>query len=83
VFFGGADFDPPPPLGTVGRSRYVKLKTPEEAEAIVDELQAIDFHHRSDRFEVHGYDSVDSEGVDVSIVAVGDDECTITFDTVT
>jgi hypothetical protein len=49
----------------------------------VDELQAIDFHHRSDRFEVHGYDSVDSEGVDVSIVAVGDDECTITFDTVT
>jgi hypothetical protein len=57
----------------------VKLKTPEEAEAIVDELQAIDFHHRSDRFEVHGYDSVDSEGVDVSIVPVGDDECTITY----
>jgi hypothetical protein len=33
VFLGGADFDPPPPLGTVGRSRYVKLKTSEEAEA--------------------------------------------------
>jgi hypothetical protein len=33
VFFGGADFDPPPPLGTGGRSRYVKLKTSEEAEA--------------------------------------------------
>jgi hypothetical protein len=32
VFFGGADFDPPPPLGTVGRSRYVKLKTMEETE---------------------------------------------------
>jgi hypothetical protein len=33
VFFGGADFDPPPPLGTVGRSRYVKLKSLEEARA--------------------------------------------------
>ena len=32
VFFGGADFDPPPPLGAVGRSRYVKLKTLEEAQ---------------------------------------------------
>jgi hypothetical protein len=32
VFFGGADFDPQPPLGTVGRSRYVKLKTLEEAQ---------------------------------------------------
>jgi hypothetical protein len=31
VFFGGADFDPPPSLGTVGRSRYVKLKTLEDA----------------------------------------------------
>src|SRR5687768_9069441 len=27
VFFGGAEFDPPPPLGTTGRTRYVKLKT--------------------------------------------------------
>jgi hypothetical protein len=35
VFFGGADFDPPPPLGTVGPSRYVKLKTLEEAQAPV------------------------------------------------
>jgi hypothetical protein len=25
VFLGGADFDPPPPLGTVGRTRYVKI----------------------------------------------------------
>lgn len=33
VFFGGAEFDPPPPLGTTGRTRYVKLKTLEEAEA--------------------------------------------------
>ena len=32
VFFGGTDFDPPPPLGTVGRSRYVKLKTLEEVQ---------------------------------------------------
>ena len=31
VFFGGADFDPPPPLGTTDRSRYVKLTTLEEA----------------------------------------------------
>jgi hypothetical protein len=33
VFFGGAEFDPPPPLGTTDRSRYVKVKTLEEAEA--------------------------------------------------
>jgi hypothetical protein len=32
VFFGGADLDPPPELGTVGRSRYVKLKTLDEAQ---------------------------------------------------
>jgi hypothetical protein len=32
VFLGGADFDPPPPLGSVGRSRYVKVKTLQEAE---------------------------------------------------
>ena len=33
VFFGGADLDPPPPLGETGRSRYVKVTTLEEAEA--------------------------------------------------
>jgi hypothetical protein len=33
VFFGGADFDPPPPLGTTDRSRYAKLRTLEDAEA--------------------------------------------------
>jgi hypothetical protein len=33
VFFGGADFDPPPPLGTTERTRYVKLTTLEEAKA--------------------------------------------------
>ena len=33
VFFGGADFDTPPPLGDTDRSRYIKLKTIEEAEA--------------------------------------------------
>lgn len=32
VFFGGAGFDPPPPLGTTGRTRYVKVKTLEEAQ---------------------------------------------------
>jgi hypothetical protein len=31
VFFGGAEFDPPPPLGTVDRSRYVKVRSLEEA----------------------------------------------------
>jgi hypothetical protein len=33
VFFGGADFDPPPPLGTTERTRYIKVKTLEEARA--------------------------------------------------
>jgi hypothetical protein len=33
VFFGGADFDSPPPLGDTDRSRYVKVRTLEEAEA--------------------------------------------------
>lgn len=32
VFFGGAQFDPPPPLGDTDRSRYVKVKTLEEAQ---------------------------------------------------
>jgi hypothetical protein len=31
VFLGGAEFDPPPPLGTTGRTRYVKVKTLQEA----------------------------------------------------
>lgn len=33
VFFGGADFDPPPPLGSPGRDRYMKVKTLHEAQA--------------------------------------------------
>jgi hypothetical protein len=33
VFFGGAEFDPPPPLGSTGRDRYVKVKTLQEAQA--------------------------------------------------
>jgi hypothetical protein len=33
VFFGGADLDPAPPLGTTDRSRYVKVKSLVEAEA--------------------------------------------------
>jgi hypothetical protein len=32
VFFGGADFDPPPPLGDSERSRYTKLRTMDEVE---------------------------------------------------
>jgi hypothetical protein len=32
VFFGGADFDSPPPLGETDRSRYVKVRTLEEAQ---------------------------------------------------
>jgi hypothetical protein len=32
VFFGGADFDPPPPLGTTDRTRYVKVKSLQEAQ---------------------------------------------------
>jgi hypothetical protein len=32
VFFGGAEFDSPPPLGDTGRDRYVKVKTLEEAQ---------------------------------------------------
>jgi hypothetical protein len=33
VFFGGADFDPPPPLGSTGRSRFAKVYTLEEAQS--------------------------------------------------
>ena len=32
VFFGGVEFDPPPALGSVGRSRYVKVKNLEEVQ---------------------------------------------------
>jgi hypothetical protein len=32
VFFGGAQFDPPPPLGSTDTTRYVKVKTLEEAQ---------------------------------------------------
>ena len=32
VFFGGADFTCPPPLGSADRTRYVKLTTLEEVE---------------------------------------------------
>jgi hypothetical protein len=33
VFLGGADLDPPPPLGDGDRSRYVKVRTVEETQA--------------------------------------------------
>jgi hypothetical protein len=32
VFFGGADFKSPPPLGTTDRTRYVKVTTVEETQ---------------------------------------------------
>ncbi len=32
VFLAGADFDPPPPLGETGRSRYVKVRTLEDVQ---------------------------------------------------
>ena len=32
VFFGGGEFDPPPPLGAPERTRYVKLRTLAEAQ---------------------------------------------------
>jgi hypothetical protein len=32
VFFGGADFGSPPPLGTTDRTRYVKVTTHEETQ---------------------------------------------------
>lgn len=33
VFLGGAEFDSPPPLGTTGRDRYVKVTSLDEAQA--------------------------------------------------
>ena len=33
VFLGGGEFDSPPPLGSSGRDRYVKVRTLEEAQA--------------------------------------------------
>jgi hypothetical protein len=38
VFLGGADFDPPPPLGDGDRSRYIKLKS--HAEVNEQELRS-------------------------------------------
>lgn len=32
VFFVGADFDAPPPLGTTDRTRHVKVTTVDEAQ---------------------------------------------------
>jgi hypothetical protein len=33
VFYGGADFDSPPPLGTTDRTRYIKLTAIEEVDS--------------------------------------------------
>jgi hypothetical protein len=33
VFLGGADFDSPPPLGTTGRDRYLKVTSLDQAQA--------------------------------------------------
>jgi hypothetical protein len=32
VFLGGADFESPPPLGTTGRTRYIKVTSLEEVQ---------------------------------------------------
>jgi hypothetical protein len=32
VFLAGAGFDPPPPLGTTGRTRYIKVRSLDEVE---------------------------------------------------
>jgi hypothetical protein len=32
VFFGGADFDLPPPLGSTDRTRYVKITSIDQAQ---------------------------------------------------
>jgi hypothetical protein len=32
LFLGGADLDPPPPLGTAGRTRYVKIRSLDEVQ---------------------------------------------------
>jgi hypothetical protein len=32
VFLGGADFESPPPLGTTGRTRYIKVTNLEQAQ---------------------------------------------------
>jgi hypothetical protein len=32
LFFGGADFEPPPPLGTTDRTRYFKVTSLEDAQ---------------------------------------------------
>ena len=34
VFFAGSELDPPPPLGTTGRTRYVKVRSLDEVEAL-------------------------------------------------
>jgi hypothetical protein len=32
LFLGGADLDPPPPLGTTGRTRYLKVTSADDAD---------------------------------------------------
>lgn len=32
LFLGGADFDPPPPLGSTGRTRYIKITCVEQVQ---------------------------------------------------
>lgn len=32
LFLGGANFEPPPPLGSTGRTRYVKVTTVDDAQ---------------------------------------------------
>lgn len=45
VFHAGTELDPPPPLGESGRTRYVKLFAPEEA----DDPQLLDWIEQAGR----------------------------------
>ena len=48
VFFGGEDFDSPPPLGDTDRSRYIKVKSLEEAQAPEDWTGSVDVDPEED-----------------------------------
>lgn len=47
--------------------------------AILDEGVWLGAHHTNDRFEINGLTCLDVDMIDLSIVALGDGECTVTF----
>jgi hypothetical protein len=51
-------------------------------ETIVDQLAGLSFYHANDRFDIVNTDYDDIDVSELSIVAVGDRECTITFDAI-